>query len=100
MYRVKIYSSICLCVFLPVFLQAAALNKYNAPAQSSTSIQTKEIVNESIYVDFQRLADGYSQQKREKMKAYYHQKLKNAIRVRNLDAAAHYEKLLSILNSK
>jgi hypothetical protein len=100
MYRVKIYSFIYLLILLPIFLQAAALNKYTAPTQSATSMQTKEIVNQRIYIDFQRLVDSYSPQKREKMKAYYHQKLKDAIRVRNLDAATHYEKLLGILNSK
>jgi len=100
MYRVKIYSFICLCILLPVFLQAAALHKYTAPIQSVTTIETKKIVNESIYIDFQRLADSYSPDKREKMKAYYRQKLKDAVSVRNLDAATHYEKLLGILNSK
>jgi len=99
MKKAKVYILIYLSMMLPVFLSAAALNKYTAPAQSS-SVQSKVTVNKSIYVDFREQVRNYSPEKKEKMKMYYRKKLKDAIRMRNLDAASHYEQLLGILNSK
>jgi len=100
MKKSKVYIFIYLSMILPVFLSAAALNKYTAPTQSVTSVQPKVTVNESIYVDFRELVHDYSPEKKEKMKTYYRKKLKDAIRMKNLDAASHYERLLGILNSK
>ena len=100
MYKAKVYILIYLSMMLPVFLSAAALNKYTAPAQSASSVQTKEVVSESIYIDFRQQVRGYSHEKKEKMKMYYRKKLKDAKRMKNLDAVSHYERLLGILNSK
>ena len=99
MYKTKVYILIFLGMMLPVLLSAAALNKYAAPAQSASSVQTKT-VNERIYTDFRQQVRGYSPEKKEKMRTYYRKKLKDAIRMKNLDAASHYERLLGILNSK
>ncbi len=100
MKKAKIYILIYLSMMLPVLLSAAALNKYTAPAQSTSSVQAKEIVNESVYTDFRQKVRNYSPEKKEKMKTYYRKKLKDAIRMKNMDAASHYERLLGILNSK
>jgi len=100
MKKTKVYILICLSMMLPVLLSAAALNKYTAPTQSTSSVQTKETVNERIYTDFRQQVSGYSPEKKEKMKTYYRKKLKDAIRMKNFDAASHYERLLGILNSK
>jgi len=100
MYKNKVYILICVSVMLPVFLSAAALNKYTAPTQSASSMQTKKTVNDSVYSDFQRQVRGYSPEKKKKMTNYYRKKLKDAVRMKNMDAASHYERLLGILNSK
>ena len=100
MKKAKVYILIYLSMMLPVLLSAAALNKYTAPTQSVTSVQSKATVNKSIYIDFREQVRGYSPEKKEKMKTYYRKKLKESIRRKNLDAAAHYERLLGILNSK
>ncbi|RLA70830.1 MAG: hypothetical protein DRG09_02135 [Epsilonproteobacteria bacterium] len=98
MFKIKIYTVIYLSILVPVLLSAAALNKYTAPIQSVSSTQSKKTVNESVYVDFQQQVHDYSPKKKEKMKTYYRKKLKDAIRIKNLDAATHYERLLGILN--
>ena len=99
MKKAKVYILIYLSMMLPMLLSAAALNKYTAPAQSASSVQAKEIVSESVYTDFKKQIRGYSPEKNEKMKTYYRKKLKDAIRMENLDAASHYKRLLKILNS-
>ena len=98
MIKNKVTILIYLSVMLPVFSSAAALNKYSAPVQSS-HVQSKATVNDSIYADFREKTRHYSDEKKEKMKTYYRKQLKDAIRMKNMDAASHYERLLGILNS-
>lgn len=82
---------------LPVLLSAGALERYYVPQESSKS--TAPQIDQQVYNDFRAKAAGYSPQKREKLKTYYRQKMKQAVRDRNFDAASHYQKLLDILNS-
>ena len=81
----------------PIILSAGALDRYQVPQKSTKSATIH--VDKKVYIEFREKVKGYSPEKREKLKEYYRQKMKQAIRDKNFDAASHYEKLLDILNS-
>jgi hypothetical protein len=82
---------------LPVVLSAGALERYYVPQESTKSAAPQ--IDQQVYNEFRAKAAGYPPEKREKLKTYYRQKMKQAVRDRNFDAASHYQKLLDILNS-
>ena len=88
---------ISLALAAPWVLSAGALERYQVPEVKSKSAEIR--VEEKVYTDFRNKVKEFSPQKREKFKAYYRQKMKQAVRERNFDAASHYQKLLDILNS-
>lgn len=100
MYKNKIYVLICLSMLAPILSLGGALDRYTVPQQKSGhAIQTPGTVSESVYIDFMKETSNYSRAKKEEMKAYYHKKLKEAVREKNFEAAMHYERLIGILNS-
>ncbi|WP_345974918.1 hypothetical protein [Sulfurimonas sp. HSL3-7] len=88
---------IFLTLAAPAAVTAGALERYQVPEVKSNSAEIR--VEEKVYTDFRNKAKEYSPEKREKLKAYYRQKMKQSVRERNFDAASHYQKLLDILNS-
>lgn len=97
MFKKTVNILISLGLAAPAVLSAGALERYQVPEVNTKSAEIR--VEEKVYNDFRAKAAGYSPEKREKLKEYYRQKMKQAIRDRNFDAAAHYQKLLDILNS-
>ena len=93
--RIKILMFLALAA--PAVVSADALQRYQVPQTSTKSVTTN--VDEQVYKEFRAKAATYSPQKREKLQEYYRQKMKQAVRDRNFDAAEHYQRLLDILSS-
>ena len=81
----------------PAILSAGALERYQVPQESAKSATIH--IDKKVYTDFRKKVEGYTPEKRDDLKKYYRQKMKQAIRDKNFGAASHYEKLLDILNS-
>lgn len=97
MFKKRVNILVFLALAAPGALSAGALERYQVPEVSGKSAEIR--VEEKVYTDFRNKVKDYSPEKREKLKAYYRQKMKQAVRERNFDAASHYQKLLDILNS-
>lgn len=101
MYRKIPHILIYLSLVAPVVLSAGALERYHVPQQKSdpsTQSGTRS-VNEEVYARFRDKVNGYSPAKKEKLREQYRNKMKQAIREKNIEAASHYERLIEILNS-
>ncbi len=97
MFKKSVNLLIFLALAAPAVVSAGALERYQVPEVKSKSAEIR--VEEKVYTDFRNKVKDYSPEKREKLKAYYRQKMKQSVRERNFDAASHYQKLLDILNS-
>ena len=97
MFKKTVNILISLGLAAPAVLSAGALQRYQVPEMNTKPATIS--VEEKVYTDFREKVKGYSPEKREKLKEYYRQKMKQAVRNRDFDAATHYQKLLDILNS-
>jgi len=97
MIRKTVNTLIILLLVAPAVLSAGALERYQVPQTSTKPVTTN--IDEQVYREFREKAATYSPDKRKKLQEYYRQKMKQAVRDRNFDAAEHYQKLLDILSS-
>lgn len=98
MFKNKIYIVTYLSILVPVLLSAAPLDKYYVPQQSSGyTAQTSG--SEDIYIEFRKKANNLSAQERVELKESFQTRRDNASKNKNFDAAAHYQRLINILNS-
>lgn len=98
MFKNKIYIVIYLSVLVPVLLSSAPLDKYYVPQQSSGyMVQPSE--SEDIYIEFRKKASSLSPLERGELKESFQTKRDNASKNKNFEAAAHYQRLINILNS-
>jgi hypothetical protein len=97
MFKNTIYIMIYLSILVPVLLSAAPLDKYYIPQQLSD--YTAQAVEPDIETEFRNKVGSLSPKEREILKESFQQKMDNAAKNKNFDAAAYYQRLINILNS-
>ncbi|OQX49836.1 MAG: hypothetical protein B5M46_03265 [Epsilonproteobacteria bacterium 4484_20] len=97
MFKNKICILVCLGILLPVFSLAAPLDKYYIPQQASG--YTTQKTGPDIDTEFRNTISSLSPEEREKLKGSFREKMDNAAKNKNFDAAAYYQHLLDILNT-
>jgi|GEM_PF-6404621 len=88
-----------LLLMVPIFLFSGALERYTIPQQSEQSTTNRAYVEERIYDKFKNTIREYTPEQKAKLTTYYQEKMAQAIRQKQFDAAAYYERLINILNS-
>jgi len=101
MYKSGVSVFLYLSIAVPVFLSAGALERYSVPQQQSQQDKAarSSYISEDVYFNFKNKIRDYSAPQKEKLKAYYHTKMKEAVREKKFDEASYYERLIDILNS-
>ncbi len=84
---------------IPVFLFSGALERYTIPQQSERSATNRMSVEERVYIKFKNTIQNYTPEQKAKLTQYFQEKMAQAIRQKQFDAAAYYERLINILNS-
>ena len=97
MFKNKIYIVIYLSIVVPMLLSAAPLDKYYIPQQSSG--YTAQTAEPDIETEFRNKVSSLSPEERNILKKSFRQKMDNAAKNKNFDAAAYYQRLINVLNS-
>ena len=97
MLKNKIHILVCSSIVLSVFLSAAPLDKYYIPPQSTG--YTAQTTAPNIETEFRNKVSRLSPEERANIKQAYQQKMNTAVKNKDFNAAAYYQRLIDILNS-